>query len=182
MKRKVEFCLGLLALVLTFEATLVPTQADPAMDRARRALERARVEQNMKQVMMSSTASSTWEDISRLPSDFPVKVFRGNQTQFMRMPALEGGMNDVKKLGRHLTVKTRDPAPSVIQWFRTSFASNGLKVNEKYSPPASSNVFSLYGESDKMNVMVAAVPTDEGGGASCQFQVNVSFIQTPAKK
>lgn len=147
--------------------------------RAKRAMDKARMEQNLK-LMMGRNTNNLWEDVSRAPSDFPVKLFRGNQTVFMRMDEVEAGMSpDSKRYGRHLSLRTRDPAPTVIQFFKTSLPASGLKINEKVSS-TTANMYSLYAESEKMNVMVVAVPQDDAGGPACQFQVNVSF--PPEKK
>lgn len=162
----------LCALLLSSNAV---TLADPT-SKAKRAMDKARMEQNIKNLLGRNTAN-LWEDASRAPSDFPVKLFLGNQTKFMRMDILEQGMSsDSKKYGRHMTLRTRDPAPTVVQWFKSSLQQSGFKLNDKYSSPASSvNMYSIYAESDKMAVVVAAVPQDDAGGPACQFQVNVTY-------
>ena len=165
-------------LIIQIVFGLSSAEAD-SMSKAKRAMDKARMEQNLKG-MMGRNTNNLWEDVSRAPSDFPVKLFRGNQTTFMRMDEVESGMStDSKKYGRHLSLRTRDPATSVVQFFRTSLPAAGLKLNEKMST-TSNNMFSIYGESDKMTVMVVAVPQDDAGGPACQFQVNVAF--RPEKK
>ncbi len=156
----------------------ISAKSDPT-SKAKRAMDKARMEQNLK-LMMGRNTNNMWENVSRAPSDFPVKLFQGNQTVFMRMDEVEAGMSsDSKKYGRHLTLRTRDPAPSVIQFFKSSLPASGLKINDKMSS-TTANMFSLYAESEKMTVMVVAVPQDDAGGPACQFQVNVSF--PPEKK
>ena len=168
------------SLISMLSGLCLDVKASPTAEQARHKLERARLEQSMKMIV-TNTQSAGWEDSSRVPSDFPVRLFRGNQTQFMRMDALERGMADFKKHGRHLTMKTKDPASTVIQFFKTSLPSAGFKINEKYGT-SSGNAYTLFAESEKMTVMVAAVPHDDVSGPACQFQVNVSYLPEPVKK
>lgn len=177
MKNLIQISVSLSLIAFCFSASNC-AKAD-STSKAKRAMDKARMEQNLK-LMMGRNTNSMWEDSARAPSDFPVKLFRGNQTVFMRMDEVEAGMSaDSKRYGRHLTLRTRDPAPAVIQFYKTSLPAAGLKINEKLSN-TTTNMNSIYAESDKMTVMVVAVPQDDAGGPACQFQVNVSF--PPEKK
>lgn len=177
MKNLIQISVSLSLIAFCFFASNC-AKAD-STSKAKRAMDKARMEQNLK-LMMGRNTNSMWEDSARAPSDFPVKLFRGNQTVFMRMDEVEAGMSaDSKRYGRHLTLRTRDPAPAVIQFYKTSLPAAGLKINEKLSN-TTTNMNSIYAESDKMTVMVVAVPQDDAGGPACQFQVNVSF--PPEKK
>lgn len=148
--------------------------AKPKKTAYEKSLERQRVadmNRAMAASMMSTPGAAAWTDISMAPGNFPAPIFRGNQTQFLKVNSAPSGNNS----GQQLTLQTRDPSNTVFYWYKKYLPGSGFKLDEKTPAQApGGRAYMLRGDSDKYQLVVSIIAQDDARGPSSQIQLIVS--------
>lgn len=117
--------------------------------------------------------AAMWMDVGAA-SDFPVPLFKGNQTKVMRTSVPAGV--DTSKFGKQLILFTRDPATTVSQWYRRYLPGAGFKLDDKFPAQSTGGKFYMVrADSPKYNTMITIVPKDDAQGPGSQ----VTLVATP---
>lgn len=155
-------------------------EAKPKKSAYEKSLERQRVadmNRAMAASMMGTPGAAAWTDVSMAPANFPAPIFRGNQTQFLKVNAAAVPAAS----GQQLTLQTRDPSNMVFFWYKKYMPGSGYKLDEKTPAQApGGRAYMLKGDSDKYRLVVSIIAQDDARGPASQIQLLVS--QKAAKK
>jgi hypothetical protein len=151
--------------------------ADPqAMEKSRQRQEVLNEGRELAPTVARDKNAVGWLDISTAPS-FPVPLFRGNQTKYLRLytgagAALEGSMS---KHGRQMNLTTRDSSGVVFQWYTKYLPSSGYKLDDKFPKAApGSRAYLVKANSEKSQAMITIVSKDDAYGPASQIIITVS--------
>jgi hypothetical protein len=117
-----------------------------------------------------------WQDISAAPS-FPVPLFRGNQTKFMKLNTGAGETLEetINKYGRQITMMTNDSPYVVYQWYSRYLPSSGFKIDDRFPKQAAGGrTYLVKGDSSRAQAIVTIAPTNNGREQGSQITVTVS--------
>lgn len=122
----------------------------------------------------ANASAAVWTDISMAPGNFPLPIFRGNQTKFLKV-ANAGAIDSLNKFGKQLSLQSKDPANIVYAWYLKYLPASGFKIDEKLKQPPGGRAYVLKADSDKMQAMISIVPMDDAAGPGAQIQLTASY-------
>lgn len=171
-------CAFALVLIASPSFGQSPTRkmADPhALEKARQKQSILIAGRELAPIVAKDRNAAGWLDISAAP-DFPVPLFRGNSTRFMKVytgadAALEETMN---KYGRQMIMETQDSPYIVYQWYSRYLPAAGYKLDERYPKQApGGRAYMVKGDTDKSQAIVTISPKNDMAMPGSQITVMV---------
>lgn len=111
-----------------------------------------------------------WQSVDGAPSDFPLPLFKGNETQFLATrlelpPQINGDRN------YYIVLRTKDSISDVSRWYKEKLPGKGLKLVSDNGPKAPGSEV-VRAESETLSC--AAVVNSPSGKTDYTAMVQVS--------